>query len=97
MLDMKSNLGVHGLLVSFFIAITTAPAQAYVGPGAGMGLISAFFALIAVVAMSLFMILLYPIKALLKKHRGEKQEENSALPPMETTTEEKKEDTAPQP
>ncbi|MDH5510186.1 MAG: hypothetical protein OEZ32_07490 [Nitrospinota bacterium] len=93
---MKRSPYLICFFISLFAALTTSPVHAYVGPGAGMGLVSSFFALAVVIAMSLFMILLYPIRALLKQYRGAKPDEESG-PPPEESTDVKEEGQGPQP
>ncbi|WP_192901177.1 MULTISPECIES: hypothetical protein [Okeania] len=50
--------------------------MAYVGPGAGLAAIGAFFALVAGIIAALFGFLWYPIKRLLRKRKQSKEEEN---------------------
>ena len=45
-------------------------AQAYVGPGAGLGAIGTVLALIGAVLLAILGFLWYPIKRLLQKRRG---------------------------
>ena len=67
---LNKNIPYIFVFMSVCHLVCAGPVHAYVGPGAGMGLISSFLALAAVIAMSLFMILLYPIKAMLRKRRN---------------------------
>jgi hypothetical protein len=46
------------------------PALAYVGPGAGVSLFGAAFGLIAAVVSAIGFVLLWPIRALVKKWRA---------------------------
>jgi len=84
----------HAALAVFIIVCASSPAMAYVGPGAGMGLISSFLALAAVIGLSLAMTLLYPLRALYRKFRGGAQEDpgSPAAPAQD-----KVEDKAPKP
>ena len=56
------------------IFLFSAPAHAYIGPGMGAGVIASILGVIASVFLSLFAIIYYPIKRLLKKRK------NRALP-----------------
>ena len=56
------------LVQLFFFPIE---AYAYLGPGAGLGLIGALLAAIIVILVIVFGLILYPIR-LLKKHRSSK-------------------------
>jgi hypothetical protein len=57
------------------------PALAYVGPGAGVSLFGAAFGLIAAVVSAIGFVLLWPLRALLKKRKAAaKAKETSATP-----------------
>ncbi|NET42138.1 hypothetical protein [Okeania sp. SIO2B3] len=58
----------------FIVLIISQPAMAYVGPGAGLAAIGAFFALLAGILAALFGFLWYPIKRLLRKRKQSKEE-----------------------
>ncbi|NEQ72177.1 MAG: hypothetical protein F6K24_29890 [Okeania sp. SIO2D1] len=58
----------------FIILIISQPAMAYVGPGAGLAAIGAFFALLAGILAALFGFLWYPIKRLLRKRKQSKED-----------------------
>lgn len=45
----------------------SAPAFAYVGPGAGLSLIGALWAVVATVAAALFFVVLWPIRRMIKR------------------------------
>ncbi|PRY23788.1 hypothetical protein CLV78_104280 [Aliiruegeria haliotis] len=45
------------------------PAQAYIGPGAGIGAIATMFALVAVVILLVVGFVWYPVKRLLNRNR----------------------------
>jgi hypothetical protein len=44
-------------------------AMAYVGPGAGLSLLGALWALVAAVAVALFFVVAWPVRKLLKRRR----------------------------
>lgn len=50
--------------------LTTLLTLGYIGPGAGIGLIGAFFGLLMSVGMALFMMILWPLRSALKKARA---------------------------
>lgn len=54
-------------IVLVFLLFTTAAAQAYVGPGLGLGVIGAILGAVLAVVMSIAGVVWYPIKRLLKK------------------------------
>lgn len=45
------------------------PAQAYIGPGAGVGTIAVVLGILGSIVMAFFAILWYPLKRLLKKRK----------------------------
>ena len=70
---MKDRFGRNKSLVcaAALFAVLMAPAAfAYVGPGAGLGLLGAIFAIIAAAVASLVGLVLWPIRRLLRKIKG---------------------------
>lgn len=63
----------HRKAVFSFTLITTAawavPAMAYVGPGAGLSVLSALFGVLAAVGAALVFIVAWPLRRLLRKRR----------------------------
>lgn len=47
-----------------------APAAAYVGPGAGLSLIGALWAVVATIATALFFLLMWPLRRLFRRGVG---------------------------
>jgi hypothetical protein len=60
------------------LCLAPSPAFAYVGPGAGVSLIGAAFGLIAAVVSAIGFVLLWPIRALLKKRRAARKADEPA-------------------
>lgn len=54
-----------GLLMAFVLAPTFA--QAYIGPGVGIGAITAVLGVVGAIFLALFAVIYYPIKRMLKK------------------------------
>lgn len=50
--------------------LLAAPAQAYIGPGAGAGTIIVTIGVLAAVVMAFFALLWYPLKRAMKKRRS---------------------------
>jgi hypothetical protein len=46
------------------------PAAAYVGPGAGLSLLGALWAVIAAIGMSLMFVVMWPVRRLLRRRRN---------------------------
>jgi hypothetical protein len=65
--------GVNILLTWFAVVIvalgTAAPALAYVGPGAGLSLVGAFWGLLVALFAALAFVILWPIRRFLKQRR----------------------------
>ena len=60
--------------VALYTLLAAAPADAYVGPGAGLGMIGSLIAVIAVVLIMVFGLIVYPVR-LLRKRRQKKGDE----------------------
>lgn len=58
-------------LLGFFVAalLTAGPAAAYMGPGAGLGMIGSLVAVIGAVLIALLGIVILPVRMILKKRR----------------------------
>jgi hypothetical protein len=56
-------------LFFLFFLLLTAPAQAYVGPGPGLSMLSSLITLIGGIFLALFMIVFYPLRLFLKKRK----------------------------
>lgn len=59
---------MYGWFLLFTLAVTF-PAHAYIGPGPGLSMVGSLFALIGGVFLALFMVLLYPIRLMLKRRK----------------------------
>ena len=61
----------HAALLAFFVAATLAagPAAAYMGPGAGLGMIGSFFAVVGAVIIAVLGIIVLPVRMIMKKRR----------------------------
>jgi hypothetical protein len=54
---------------------------AYIGPGAGLGLVGALIAVVSAVMAALFFVVLWPIRMMLRKAKvSQQQTTSSALP-----------------
>jgi hypothetical protein len=58
-------------LFTFFVAalLTAGPAAAYMGPGAGLGMLGSLVAVIAAVALAALGLVLLPVRMILKRRR----------------------------
>ncbi|SLN70787.1 hypothetical protein [Oceanibacterium hippocampi] len=57
-----------------------APAQAYIGPGAGAGAIAVVVGILAAIVMAFFAVLWYPVKRVLRKRRQARQGDRDGSP-----------------
>ena len=60
-------------------------AFAYVGPGAGLSLLGALWALVAAVATALIFVIAWPIRRAMRRHRAVNRAEEN-VPPMDTAS-----------
>lgn len=65
-------MNVYRLAGLVFLAalLIAAPAEAYVGPGLGLGTIGTVLGILVSVGLALFALVWYPIKRMLKKRRA---------------------------
>jgi hypothetical protein len=66
----RGRFAVAFLLGAGLLASAPIPAQAYVGPGAGLSVIGALFALVAACALAVVGVIWYPFKKLLRKRKA---------------------------
>lgn len=77
---------MHQFLQRFLISSTaagllllyTAPADAYIGPGAGLSLLGALWALIVAVAAALGFLVLWPFRQAMKRRAAQKRAATAA-------------------
>lgn len=62
---------LRAILTLAVLALGAADAQAYVGPGLGLGAIGAFFGAVLAVLLAILGVFWYPLKRLIRKIRGE--------------------------
>lgn len=58
---------VARLCILLALVLTPTFAQAYIGPGAGVGAITAALGIVGSILLALFAVIYYPVKRLLKK------------------------------
>jgi hypothetical protein len=79
---------VTTILSAALLAATT-PALAYVGPGAGLSLIGAFWALILAVATALFFLVAWPLRRMLRQSRARGHRTDTDAAPARSADEER--------
>lgn len=59
-------------LIPFLVALlcVSAPAQAYIGPGAGAGTIAVVLGILAALAMALISLVYFPVRRMLRKRKA---------------------------
>jgi Na+/melibiose symporter-like transporter len=58
------------LIAALLALVLPTPAFAYIGPGAGLSLLGALWALVAAVGMAIFFVVAWPVRKMLRKRRG---------------------------
>lgn len=66
------------LLAGFANALYSVSASAYIGPGAGLGMMGSLFAIAVVALIVLLGLVIYPIRLMRKKRREKLQQSNNA-------------------
>lgn len=61
--------GIIAACVGLMAIAAVSPAVAYVGPGAGLSLIGALWAVVVAVAAALFFVVAWPIRRMLKRRK----------------------------
>lgn len=64
----------------FAFVLIPSVAQAYIGPGVGVGAITAALGVVASVLLALFAVIYYPIKRMLKKRKTATRESTGEPP-----------------
>ncbi len=59
-----------GLYIVLFSLILAMPAEAYIGPGAGIGMIASFLGVLGAIGLALVAIVWYPLKRLIRRVRA---------------------------
>lgn len=70
----------HLTIVATVLSTLPLAAAAYVGPGAGLGLLGALWALIAALGAALMFVLLWPVRRLLLRRKLRAQQIDAANP-----------------
>ena len=68
---IQSKLKLH---LFAFLMISSVSADAYIGPGLGLGTIGAVLGILAAIVLAIIGIVWYPLKRMIKKRRAQKQE-----------------------
>ncbi len=63
------DLRLAVLVPAVLLALHAAPAMAYIGPGAGITMLSALWGVIVAIALAIGAVLFWPIRALLRRRR----------------------------
>ena len=66
------------LCIGMAVALAAAPAEAYIGPGAGAGTIAVVLGILASIGMAFVAIIWFPIKRMLRRKRQTTQTKNES-------------------
>lgn len=80
------------LLIALFLVPVTA--SAYVGPGAGLSLLGALWALLVALATALVFVVAWPVRRMLRRKKGDKQDDRERAS-RDHATERREEETRP--
>lgn len=72
------KLSIAAAIIAVAPLLTAMPAQAYVGPGAGLSLLSALWAVIAAVGVAVGFVLMWPIRKMMRNKRRKNAASNTA-------------------
>lgn len=59
-----------GIVAAALLCLLAAPAHAYIGPGAGLGMVAAFWALLTAVLGALAFLIAWPVRRILRRGRN---------------------------
>ena len=62
------------IALTLILALTPAMAQAYIGPGMGLGVVASLLGLVAVFFMVMLALIWFPLKRRIARHRAAKAE-----------------------
>lgn len=79
---------IKRLVFATMALASTLPTQAwaYIGPGAGLGMLGALWGLLAAVGAALLFVVLWPIRRAIRRRNGLQQAEESTAPEPATDT-----------
>lgn len=60
---------MKAIVTAALVVMSSTPALAYIGPGAGLSLLGALWGLIAAVGLALAFVLAWPVRKMLRKRR----------------------------
>lgn len=63
-------LSIGTVTLASALLLTALPAQAYVGPGAGLSLLSALWAVLAAILVAVGFILMWPLRKMMRKRKN---------------------------
>ncbi|WP_425450075.1 hypothetical protein [Virgifigura deserti] len=66
---MKKQIGAAAIILGLVLGAAN-PAAAYVGPGAGLSLLGAFWGLVLAIGAALGFVILWPLRRMLKRGKG---------------------------
>lgn len=66
---MKKQIGTVTFILGLALSAAS-PAAAYVGPGAGLSLLGAFWGLVLAIGAALGFVILWPLRRMLKRKKG---------------------------
>lgn len=74
------------LLLVALLALAAVPAQAYVGPGAGISVLGSLLGILATIVVAIGAILFWPIRKLLRRRKAASAPVSTEAAPNDSTT-----------
>lgn len=69
-MKIRSELNILAGAGALLALLLAAPAQAYVGPGAGLSLLGALWAVVVAVFAALFFVVMWPLRRMMKRRQA---------------------------
>jgi len=66
----QTFLTIGTVTLACAMLLTALPAQAYVGPGAGLSLLSALWAVLAAIVVAVGFVLMWPLRKMMRKRKA---------------------------
>ncbi|MGC3874322.1 hypothetical protein ACPF7Z_13755 [Halomonas sp. GXIMD04776] len=76
----RSQAVTTSLILATAVVVFPVAAQAYVGPGAGLSLLSALWGIIAAIAIAVFFVVMWPIRRMMRRRKMRRADAESAEP-----------------
>jgi hypothetical protein len=80
--EEREAMDVRGLVAAIGLTLTASAAEAYVGPGLGVGVIGAILGVVVTLFLAVLGVVWYPLKRLLKNGKAVDRRPSAPVPPV---------------